>query len=78
MAAARWSIKKDTMRSLSLTSTLVTKACFAPLGIPSLHTSALVCYFPFRIPSRLLGYAAVSPACCRVAKAAHVFALSPS
>lgn len=51
----------DTIRSLALTHPIVAKACLAPLGILSLHTAALALYFPFRIPGRLLGQAAVSP-----------------
>jgi protein-S-isoprenylcysteine O-methyltransferase Ste14 len=52
----------DTIRSLALTHPIVAKACLAPLGILSLHTAALALSFPFRIPGRLLGHAAVSPA----------------
>lgn len=51
----------DTIRALALTHPIVAKACLAPLGILSLHTAALALYFPFRIPGRLLGHAAVSP-----------------
>ncbi|KAK1833441.1 isoprenylcysteine carboxyl methyltransferase [Podospora conica] len=51
----------DTISTLALTSPAVITACLAPVGLFSLHAAALACYFPFRIPGRLLGYAAISP-----------------